>query len=212
MGLFEYALDCPKTSTSPPYWPLCAIATMGLLFPRIDLDKGCIHERLSKIERFIFVSIPGVDSRGLLVKNYSDASVIPGGAIVLGRVTLDGKPLDEVCITFVNAATTQGTGIMTNADGRYEIISNRDGTMARGLPPGDYLVSVAPGRNVSDAELHDRIARPFQPANTPAPPPAKPVRTDVPSKYQNYNTSGLSIRVVAGENRPYDFDLTSEKK
>jgi hypothetical protein len=139
-----------------------------------------------------------------------NAPAISGGGLVQGRVTLDGKPLEEVCITFVNAQTTQGMSMLTKDDGRYEMVTYQNGAMVRGLPPGDYLVAIAPGRTTTDGEIHAAMAAPFLPPGSPAPPPKAPP-TAVPAKYGNYSTSGLSVTVVSGEDRAYDFDLKTKE-
>ncbi len=101
-----------------------------------------------------------------------------------GRVTLNGEPVSQGYVIFRNYA--KGVHMMAEigADGTYRA-STANGY---GLPLGEYQVYVSPP--VPDV--------PFGPAMAP------PDRTQVamfPKKYQQPETSELSITIREGDNR-----------
>ena len=62
---------------------------------------------------------------------------------VEGRVTLEGKPVQDMLINFHPVGNTYGTGAnaMTDTDGRFTLMDSRGGT---GAYPGEYKVSFYP--------------------------------------------------------------------
>ena len=106
-----------------------------------------------------------------------------------GKVTFQGKPVSEGIVLF--SCIDKGVN-MTAAlakDGSYEIIMAK----GAGLPLGAYRVCVTPPPE-------------FYPIGQPAPPKPKPY-PNIPAKYRNYQTSGLTVTVEDGEN-PFDIDMT----
>src|SRR5262245_19266440 len=64
---------------------------------------------------------------------------------VRGRVTLDGKPVKEVVVTFTPVGDTKGSGSVgaTDADGRFTLTDVRG---SAGAYVGEYKVSLYPAR------------------------------------------------------------------
>jgi hypothetical protein len=111
---------------------------------------------------------------------------------VSGRVTFQGKPVSSGLVRFSNppAGVDILAGLMP--DGTYSV------RMAKGsgLPEGVYAVAVMPPR-----------------ANTPVGmmvPQRPPDRPDIPLKYQNPSTSGLTLAVKT-EKTTLDIDLKPDK-
>ena len=61
---------------------------------------------------------------------------------VSGTVTLDGKPLSGIMISFVPTGSTRGTGAggYTDKAGKYELTAMHGG---KGTPVGQYRVTAA---------------------------------------------------------------------
>ncbi len=100
---------------------------------------------------------------------------------VSGKVTLGGAPLTAGCIQFTNQASGIGESAELDASGTYQVAA---------LPLGEYQVAI-----------------------TPPPPPAPhemdqpgPSRVNIPGKYQDVKTSGLSATITPGANTA-EFDL-----
>lgn len=113
---------------------------------------------------------------------------------VYGRVTFQGEPITEGILVFSNAQ--QGIHMTADLapDGTYEL-QNAGGF---GLPLGTYQVAVNP-------------PIPEPPVmGAPSPPPKPKSFTDIPPKFRELDTSGLSITVVEGENR-FDIDMPSAR-
>jgi hypothetical protein len=106
-----------------------------------------------------------------------------------GKVTFRGKPVSEGIVLF--SCIDKGVN-MTAAlaeDGSYEIIMAK----GAGLPLGAYRVCVTPPPE-------------FYPIGQPAPPKPKQY-PNIPAKYRNYQTSGLTVTVEDGEN-PFDIEMS----
>ncbi|MCG8584556.1 MAG: carboxypeptidase-like regulatory domain-containing protein [Pirellulales bacterium] len=106
---------------------------------------------------------------------------------VTGRVTLDDAPLPNALVLFED----QDRGIFmtakTDTEGVYEV------SMAKGygLPLGTYQVAVKPGATVQVRGPDEAAVKPRSPILAKA----------IPRKYQDARTSGLSIDVLASDNR-----------
>ncbi|MDX1947888.1 MAG: carboxypeptidase-like regulatory domain-containing protein [Pirellulaceae bacterium] len=110
-----------------------------------------------------------------------------GLAPVQGTVTFaDGRPAQNITVTFQEREKQVGASGTTDASGIYRLSSQSPGD---GAPPGNYLVSVhQPGPADS---------------NDPEPPRL------FPKRYENAQTSGLSCEVKPG---PNEFNITLEAK
>jgi len=113
--------------------------------------------------------------------------------LVHGKVTLGGQPL------------TQGSGLIENRTKGISLLAplSADGTYTartyeqNGLPPGTYQVAITP--NVA-AETDAPLVQ--------QPTPEGKTEGAIPAKYRRVATSGLSVTVQAGDNPPFDFNLT----
>ena len=106
----------------------------------------------------------------------------PDLGTVNGHVTLDGKPIKGVEITFEPVGQSGGTAMgYTNAEGNYAL--QFPGRQA-GAPPGEYMVRLA-GSEVDDVGQ----------------------RVKIPPKFNSQ--SDLKRTVSSGDNK-FDFDLTSK--
>jgi hypothetical protein len=102
---------------------------------------------------------------------------------IAGKVTFQGEAVSEGIVAFQN--NEMGIHMTANPepDGRYEIVTAK----GRGLPVGTYQVSVCPP------------PPPFPPIGSTVIPPPKPY-PNIPQKYRDANTSGLTLTVKPGEN------------
>jgi hypothetical protein len=123
----------------------------------------------------------------------------PDGVTVTGRVTLDGRPLPNAEVTFHPLGDTKGLGgsAVTDADGRYELVSAR---VNKGVAPGEYRVVVS---------------RRLRPDGSPPDPNVPPIESDaretLPAAYSRLDASTLTAR-VSREKPAHDFALTAAKK
>jgi hypothetical protein len=111
---------------------------------------------------------------------------------VSGKVTLNGKPVTNADICF---ASPEGYGASArlSANGEFRLGSQ----YGPGIPLGKYRVSIVPRRSETGPS-------PFAP--TPSGPKASKTPGEVPAKYQNMETSGLTAN-VDGQQRVFTFDL-----
>lgn len=104
----------------------------------------------------------------------------PAGSIS-GTVTLDGSPLTAGAVVFTNEAMGFGVTAELDGSGTYQV---------RSIPTGQYQVAIEPPPPPAPHEMDQRVVPP----------------TDVPRKYQDSQTSGLSATVQRGTNTA-DFAL-----
>ena len=105
----------------------------------------------------------------------------PSGS-VSGKVTYNGEPLTTGGVLFVNRDTGVGASAQLDASGNYRVLS---------LRTGEYQVAIQGPRAPSPAEVAKG---------------AQLEKPDVPDKYLDPQTSGLSATITAGENS-VDFTL-----
>lgn len=144
---------------------------------------------------------------------------------VAGTVTLDGKPMDDVIITFAPDAAKGNTAPITCKspvkEGRYELqtTGTTRAESGSGVPPGWYKVIVIP-----------QSKNPF--AQPPAPVPTKagtskrgqirnaqiqrsrkpktPAKNAIPAQYSTVEKTPLEVEVKDHpESGAYDFSLKS---
>jgi hypothetical protein len=117
-------------------------------------------------------------------------------AKVEGKVTLDGQPLTGAYVVFENPA--QGVSVTAELDaaGNYSAHTFK----SAGLPPGAYQVAIRPGSMATGAA----------PLVGAAEPRGSGPKLVVPARYSNSKTSGLTATVAAGENRPFDFAISTQ--
>lgn len=111
------------------------------------------------------------------------------GAMVSGKVTLDGAPLTTGNVMFTPIGQGSAANGSIDASGSYSLHTGTEG----GLPPGDYRVTVV-------------ATKPAPPAapNLPPPPPI-PI---TPQKYGRPETTDLRVTVKSGSNS-IDLELRS---
>ncbi len=112
---------------------------------------------------------------------------------VSGRVTLDGKPLDQGTIQFCPKVAQGGIfagGLVV--DGTYEI------PLAKGLPPGAYTVRISAA-----------IPGTFAPVQgPPGPSMSRPLMERIPPKYNS--NSELTAEVKSEGGNVFDFTLSGQ--
>jgi hypothetical protein len=109
--------------------------------------------------------------------------------VVSGTVTCDGKAVTQGLVLFGNSAMGIHLTAKLDDQGRYQVMSAK----GVGLPPGEYEVSVNPP------------APDFAPGTDPA-SIARQSSSNIPLKYRNAKTSGLTLRVTK-EGATFDIDM-----
>jgi hypothetical protein len=118
-------------------------------------------------------------------------------APVSGTVTLNGVPLTGGgTVTF--QGKTRGASAIVNPDGTYSIPN---------APLGEVQVAVLPARAAAASTEPPPDPAHLQPPQTLAPTMAMPMFSNVPPKYADPNTSGLTCTVESGE-QTIDLPLT----
>src|SRR5262249_46261416 len=114
---------------------------------------------------------------------------------VTGQVTFESKPVASGQISFSN----DKEGRLYQAeikDGAYKFASQ----YGAGIPAGPYKVQITPLGPPADP------AAALSPTEKPKPAPDA---SDIPKKYRDAKTSGLTAEVKAGSN-PLNFDMKPE--
>ena len=123
---------------------------------------------------------------------------------VTGTVTMQGKPFAGAVITFVPTSKEgEAASAITDSEGKYALTTWQAGDGAR---PGEYRVKVSkqeetavdPSKMVRNVPLEED--QKYVENKKPRPP----VKSLVPSKYQDESSSGLSHTVPNG---PTTFDI-----
>ena len=112
----------------------------------------------------------------------------PRGRIA-GKVTLQGTPVPTGRVYFRNTDKGICMGAVLKEDGSYEVLT----AQGAGLPVGEYVAWLTPP----------------PPVPRPLDAPPEPVRSydNIPAKYRNGKTSGLTLTVKERENR-FDIDMS----
>lgn len=125
----------------------------------------------------------------------------PALARVSGTVSFEGKALAGATVCFVPDGSKGSLGRMamgsTGADGRFSLQSFRPGD---GAVIGFHRVSIAAMEHEQEAAL---------PSADEIPKPPPPLKSRIPSRYNDPITSGLTAEVKAGVANRFDFKLTS---
>jgi hypothetical protein len=130
----------------------------------------------------------------------------PGVSLVpvQGTVTLDGEPLRNKSLMFMNAAQ-EGTnaGGNTNDEGRYELMAQIPGAVKdfKGVPPGRYKVLVFEPLIPIESEVEDEM---YEPVFIPG----EPAKGGIPPAYQSFQTTPLEVEVPEGGGE-LNLELTS---
>ena len=110
---------------------------------------------------------------------------------VFGKVTFQGQPVSEGLILFVDREQGIHMSAKIGPDGSYELKLAED----YGLPVGTYRVLVTPPL-IEGSEIGPL-----------GPRPKTVIYDNLPTKYRNQQTSGLSLTVKEGDNQ-FDIDMT----
>jgi len=106
---------------------------------------------------------------------------------ITGKVTFEGQAVPEGLVLFSNTEKGINMTSIIKSDGSYEVVTPK----GNGLPTGTYKVSVCPPR----AKLI-----------TGEPPPKIKQCANIPAKYRDCKTAGLSLTVQEGEN-PFNIEM-----
>ncbi|MDR0609876.1 MAG: DUF4198 domain-containing protein [Planctomycetaceae bacterium] len=125
---------------------------------------------------------------------------------VEGSVTLDGSPVEGVTVGFSPADSTRGKPAVgrTDAQGKFTLTATQGGEFGKGTMMGKYLVSFSkdiPSREPTPQELAD--------LDNAGITPNIPNISIIPKKYNDPQTSGLTVEVIKGKNN-FSFDLQSK--
>ncbi|QDT53519.1 hypothetical protein Pan44_15410 [Caulifigura coniformis] len=122
----------------------------------------------------------------------------PTGTIT-GRLTMDGEPLPAgSSAVFMEPKAGYLAFGLTDAEGNYTVNTWNEGNM----PIGSYRVMVHPPAPANDSET----ASAEEVMAHPEKYKARPIKTDIPKKYRETATSGLSFEIKKGENK-IDIDI-----
>jgi len=117
-----------------------------------------------------------------------------------GTVTLDGKAISGVMLSFVPTGSTRGTGAngCTDRAGKYELTTVRGG---KGMPVGEYKVIAVKMVMPNGSDL---------PRNSEVPPILSAAKQILPPVYSDSAKTVLRATVGEGDNT-VDFSLISKR-
>jgi hypothetical protein len=117
---------------------------------------------------------------------------------VYGKVTFQGEPVTAGILVFSNHEKGVHMTAELGPDGSYELQT----AGGFGLPLGTYKIAV--NTPIPEPPVYGAMN------STPVNAPRANSAVNIPKKYQDYETSGLSITVEKGENR-FDIEMNSER-
>ena len=152
----------------------------------------------------------------------------PSTAQVSGKVTLDGEPVEGALVLFIpDDPANKAATASSQSDGSYTLTTFEAGD---GAMPGSYKIKVSKkgledgghnpyGASPAESRTADEI-EPMTPEEELAAMEAayspqdanpggrtQPAKNDLPAKYDDITTSGLTYTVTEGENN-HDIELT----
>ncbi len=116
---------------------------------------------------------------------------------VSGLVTFEGKPVADAVVSFRPQNRPMAFG-RTDAAGRFTLNTYSKGD---GVVKGVNRVSIEPWTPAPETFP--------EPGQDPR-PWKEPERPDIPKKYRQEETSGLTVEVIAGKRNEFTFELTTE--
>ena len=121
---------------------------------------------------------------------------------VTGSVTYNGQPVEGATVTFVTGGSG-GRGALgtTDASGKFQLTTFEAGD---GAIPGSYKVTIAKttGETAPMTQEDGVVVPPT------GGPPTTEVKDELPLKYKDASTSGLTADVKEGGDNQFTFDLT----
>ena len=151
---------------------------------------------------------------------------------VSGTVTLDGKPVEGAAVLFIPFdGTGQPASAMSDASGNYALttFTANDGAMAGNYKikvtkfdtpdggmspygaPAEEPVSSGPAKKMTEEEERAKMEAGYTADQATPQGKAQVAKNELPAKYADQSTSGLTHMVVEGEN-VVPLELTSKKK
>lgn len=137
-------------------------------------------------------AVLGLVVAGFLAAVFMRGRSSAGLAPVIGRVTLDGRPLVLGIVAFVPDETKGTTGVTATGtignDGTYRLESNLSGSPQDGAVVGRHRVRVQARRQDTSGGPSESL---------------------LPEKYEDPNRSGLAFEVKPGRLNRIDLELVS---
>jgi len=118
-----------------------------------------------------------------------------------GTVTLDGAPVEGATVSFVPQAAGRSAVARTDSKGQFTL--NTTNTIP-GVMPGDYKVGIS--KEKTEGAMTPEESQSYFEKTGKAPPPPK-VTNELPEKYKNAATSGLTAKVEASGANEFKFEL-----
>jgi len=139
----------------------------------------------------------------------------PSVEYVEGVVTLDGKPIEGVTVSFSPVKPDAGTPAVgtTDANGVFKLTATQGGKPGAGTGAGEYQVAFSKVKIVGGSQVTSSEDPNYgKDVDTSAKPQPTKVEYEVPVKYENPATSGFTATVAKGTNKgdKFKFDLASK--
>jgi hypothetical protein len=139
----------------------------------------------------------------------------PAVEYVEGVVTLDGKPIEGVNVSFSPTKPDAGTPAVgtTDANGVFKLTAVQGGKVGGGAGVGDYQVTFSKVKATGGMRTDVKPGDPdYGKESASARPGPSKIEYEVPQKYENAATSGFTAKVEKGTNKgdKFKFDLTSK--
>jgi len=126
----------------------------------------------------------------------------PKTIVVSGKVTYKGSPVEGATVSFM-PQDPKGRGAVGSTDksGQYKLTTFGGGS--GGAVPGSYRVKIA--KTTMKSKLTEAQEKEYMGRGMPIPPPDQ--KDELPVKYKQEKTSGLTADVKDGGSNTFDFDL-----
>jgi hypothetical protein len=155
---------------------------------------GSAFQRRSSVAERILIRSNGMNSVLRIHARTSGPSYWP----ICGRVTFQGKPIAAGQIRFCDPKSGVDVVQPFETDGRYVIITGK----LEGLPEGRYQVAIMPKLDFSKVKC-DKNGLPI---SSTMPSAAERHPANIPQKYHDPGTSGLTV-TVKPESNTFDVDM-----
>lgn len=125
-----------------------------------------------------------------------------------GTVTFDGKPVEGAEVVFRSEAVPRNASGKTDAQGKF-VLTTYEGN--DGAILGEYKVTVAKTQvNEAMTGNAENPSGDYAAAMAAAAAGKVQSKNDLPAKYANVETSGLTARVTAEGPNEFTFDIKAE--